>query len=448
MRLRRHIPKINGTGAHREVSSEVTWDRVRPHLRRAGITRVADITWLDRVGIPVYNAISPRSHDVISVYNGKGARPIDAMTSAVMEGIERFSAWLPVRPAAIASYEELSAQGRPVLNPRDYNLKLSRHYRDDAPISWVEGFDLLNEESVLVPQDGAVYNMKMHEPPTYEISTTNGLASGNSLEEAICHALCEVIERDSITIAELLSSQLSQVLEKGLHVERQPAAIFERLKELHPHLDMESLPPRVQALVQQFHTAGIEMRLINITTDLGVASFMAATAEDLGPTVSQGHGGFGTHPDAEVALLRAISECAQGRAVDIQAMREDISLPGEDVPRHLYHVRRSSTLDKGGWAWRPVGARVRMSDIPSRPSEDIIADIEFMLGRLRSCGIRRAVVVDLSPPGIPVNVVRLLVPHLESWGVDYSKLGERGAGAWTRALNELAEKKRDLAVTV
>ncbi|WP_274386405.1 YcaO-like family protein [Streptosporangium soli] len=443
MHLRHHVAKINGTGAHREVSSEVTWERVRPHLRRAGITRVADITWLDRIGIPVYNAISPRSHDVISVYNGKGARPIDAMTSAVMEGIERFSAWLPVRPAAIASYEELLSQGRAVLNPRDYNLELSRHYRDDAPLSWVEGYDLLNEEPVLLAQDCAVYNIKMHEPPTYEISTTNGLASGNSLEEAICHALCEVIERDSITIAELLSSQLAQVLEKGMHVERQPAAVSERLKGLHPHIDLESLPPRAQALVQQVRTAGIEMRVINITTDIGIPSFMAATAEDLGPTVSKGHGGFGTHPDAEVALLRAISECAQGRAVDIQAMREDISLPGENVPKNQYHVRRSSTLDKGSWAWRPVGKLMPVSAVPSHETDDIVADIRFMVSRLRACGIDRVVAVDLSPPGIPVSVVRVVVPHLESWGVDYSKLGPRSAQAWTRALTDLAAKKSE-----
>jgi ribosomal protein S12 methylthiotransferase accessory factor len=89
-----------------------------------------------------------------------------------------------------------------------------------------------------------------------------------------------------------------------------------------------------------------------------------------------------------------------------------------------------------------------MSDIPSYQSDDIITDIDFMLGRLRSAGIQRAVAVDLSPPGIPVSVVRLVVPHLESWGVDYSKIGTRGAEAWTRALNELAETKRNSTILV
>ena len=33
-------------------------------------------------------------------------------------------------------------------------------------------------------------------------SNTNGLASGNNLEEAILHAMCEVIERDAWSICE------------------------------------------------------------------------------------------------------------------------------------------------------------------------------------------------------------------------------------------------------
>jgi len=72
VKLRSRVPKVNGSGVHREFTAADTYRRVAPYLRRAGVTRVADITWLDRIGIPVYNAISPRSNDVISVYNGKG----------------------------------------------------------------------------------------------------------------------------------------------------------------------------------------------------------------------------------------------------------------------------------------------------------------------------------------------------------------------------------------
>lgn len=446
MKLRTSAPKVNGVGTHREVTAEKTYARVKPHLLRAGVTRVADITGLDRVGIPVFNAISPRSNDIISVYNGKGVTAIDARTSAVMEAIERFSAWLPRRPDAIASYDELVHAGRQVMHPTEYALELASYYADDLPISWTLGHDLMNDEEVLVPQDAACYSPKFHEAPCYTISTTNGLASGNTIEEAICHALCEVIERDAITISEVLSSQLCQVLEKGLSaVPAQSREVTDFLREMNPHVAIDSLPERARGLVEKFRAAGLEMRLIQLNNDLGIPSFMAATAEDMGPTVSQGHGGFGTHPDAEVAILRAITECAQGRVVDIQAMREDITLPGADVPKHMYHVRRSSTFDKGSWLWRPTGTVLDAAQLDTHQHDDLMDDIRLMVGRLRSAHIQRVVVVDFSPPQIPVSVARVIVPGLESWAVDRCRLGERATTAWRGALQTITTRHRALA---
>ncbi|MFI9237379.1 YcaO-like family protein [Streptomyces sp. NPDC053079] len=446
MKLRTHVAKAAGRGAHREVTTEETWRRVRPHLRRAGITRLADITGLDCVGIPVYSAVIPRSNDSISVYSGKGACRADARISAVMEAIERYSAWLPLRPELVASYEELAAAGRSVLHPGDYHLELAHDYRDDGPLSWVRGWDLLNDEPVLVPQDGAVYQARLHEQPCYRITSTNGLASGNSVEEAVCHALCELIERDSMTLAELVSNYLTQVLqapghEGGGHAPRSPladAATIDRLRGLHPHVRLESAPPGAQELLARFHTAGVEVRAVDVTSDLGIPSFFAATSADIGFAVSSGHGGYGAHPDAEVALTRALSECAQARAVDVQAMREDISLPGQEVAKYELHVRRSASVDEHGWAWEPAGRTVRMSEIATHPGDDVRADIDLMLERLRAAGIPRVVVVDLSPPQIPVSVVRVMVPGLESWATDYCRIGARGAAAWQAAVRTLS----------
>ncbi|MEV0159462.1 ribosomal protein S12 methylthiotransferase accessory factor [Nonomuraea fuscirosea] len=445
MKLRTHVPKVNGHGVHREITAEETWSRVEPHLLRAGITRVADITWLDRIGIPVYNAISPRSNDIISVYNGKGMTPLQAKTSAVMEAMERFSAWLPRMPAVIASYRELRAEGRSAMHPAEYLLEPAPHYSDDLPISWAQGHDLLSGEPVLVPQDAAGYVAKYHEAPCYRITTTNGLASGNSLEEAVCHALCEVIERDAITISELLSTKLGRVLE-GDDRSEHTSAITGWLKEQHPHVDIGTLPPRAKDLVARVHEARLEMRVVQLTNDIGVPTFAAATTEALTATSAHNHAGFGTHPDAEVAIVRAISECAQGRAVDIQAMREDISLPGTKVPKHMLHVHRSATVDENGWLWKPSGKILDAREIPSYRHGDVMDDVRFMLDRLRAIGMTRAIVVDLSPPQIPVSVVRLLVPGLESWGVDHSRLGRRAATAWNRAVRTAAELDRRLSL--
>ena len=433
MKLRSSVPKITGNGPHREITAETTYARMAPHLKRIGITRVADITGLDRVGIPVYNAISPRSFDIISVYNGKGATKIDAKTSAIMEAAERFAASLPMRPAAIASYPELKKSGRRVLDPESCNFELHHAYSIDTPISWVEGFDLMHECSILVPQFLAGYYMSYHEVPCYPVSTTNGIASGNSLEEAICHALCELVERDDWTMADLISNRLGKFAADD---EAGPVgdAIRAWAQERHPSLDPSTLPPRAQFFMQKFLDADIAIEVKNITSATGIPSFQAVVSEYLADSFSRSHHGIGTHPDAEVAVVRAISEVAQSRVVDIQAMREDITAAGQPVEKALYHVRRSNRANPESWAIKPSARPVRFHDVPSHPSTDVMDDVRLLLDRLRARGLDQAIVVDLSAPGVPATVVRVIVPGIESWTVDRNKLGPRATQAWNSAL--------------
>ena len=57
---------------HRAVPPEETLRAAEAKLPAAGITRVADITDLDRIGIPVFSSIRPMAdRGAISVYNGK-----------------------------------------------------------------------------------------------------------------------------------------------------------------------------------------------------------------------------------------------------------------------------------------------------------------------------------------------------------------------------------------
>ncbi len=162
-------------------------------------------------------------------------------------------------------------------------------------------------------------------------------------------------------------------------------------------------------------------------------------SEELGDTFSRSHQGIGTHPDAEVAAVRAITEAAQSRVVDMQAMREDISLPDEEVPRWALHTKRSSRFNPEAWAHRASGDRMSFADLPSHPSADVMSDLDLMLDRLRARGLEQVLVVDLSPPGIPAGVVRVVVPGLESWAIDRSKIGRRATERWRSAVGELRE---------
>lgn len=427
--LRDRAPKEVGT--QRELAARETLERIRPHLRRVGVTRIADITRLDRLGIQVFNAIAPRSRDEISIYNGKGLTVEAAKASAVMEAVERFAAALPLRPDRIASLDELDRDEVPYVSPASLNIEPSPWCRRDVPFSWVRGHDLIRGEQVLVPVFAAGYFVDPPELPMFRISTTNGIASGNSLEEAICHALCEVIERDAWTMALLVSDRLARVVS---------TQFAPRLHDLHPHLDLDTLPTPAAALAERFEAAGVRLSLRDVTSTAGIPTVLATSIDLETPGLSVGHNGIGTHPDSEVAIVRAITEVAQSRAVDIGAVREDLVEAGTSVDKWLRHMQRASGYDPSAWPHTLPGALRDADDLPTYRHADLIDDIRIMLDGLVREGVERAVVVDLSPPDVPACVVRVVVPSLESWAIDRSRLGARAATVWRRHASALARE--------
>jgi ribosomal protein S12 methylthiotransferase accessory factor YcaO len=195
-------------GTHRAVPPKETCARVDPKLPVAGVTRVADITGLDRIGIPVFSSIRPTAEGgAISVYNGKGTTAAEAKVSAMMEAVERYSAEVGDQELRVDSYAGLREHGHGhenVLNPRE--LILPDYVRDveAVRIPWVEGYDLMNDEAIYVPANAVFHPL----PARYDKvrlfrTNTNGLAGGNELEEAIFHGLAEVIERDAWSLVEI-----------------------------------------------------------------------------------------------------------------------------------------------------------------------------------------------------------------------------------------------------
>src|SRR5271157_4810353 len=106
----------------RAAPLDLTLARIEPKIPAAGITRVAEITSLDRIGIPVFSCIRPTAEaGAITVYNGKGATVEESRISAIMEGIERYSSELHDRRVTLAPYQEMLARGN-VIDPKDLIL--------------------------------------------------------------------------------------------------------------------------------------------------------------------------------------------------------------------------------------------------------------------------------------------------------------------------------------
>ena len=184
--------------AHRTLEPEATLAAVAPLRTRIGVTRVADITRLDRIGIPVALSMRPAARG-LSVDAGKGVTPGHAAASAVMESIERWHGEHARVPAWRASYEDAGtahAYAFDVL-PRTAHSPLTPRW----PILWTRAADLADGTEYAVPRALVLLNEPDESPLDRGMlqRSSNGLASGNDLHEATVSGLLEVIERDGVT---------------------------------------------------------------------------------------------------------------------------------------------------------------------------------------------------------------------------------------------------------
>ncbi|MCQ8903229.1 MAG: YcaO-related McrA-glycine thioamidation protein [Methanothrix sp.] len=397
MRLRSCLKRYK-KDTHRALPPEETLEIVERKMPAAGITRVADITNLDRIGIPVFTSIRPTAEKgAISVYNGKGATPTEAKVSAIMEGIERYSAELRNSDLRIARFSELRDNA---LDPAE--LILPRGVDPDAEIPWVMGYDLIGDEEILVPANAVFHPLPSSYTRLFRTNTT-GLASGNQLEEAIFHGLAEVVERDAWSIAE--------------HARRMGPLL---------RYNGDGLAGE---LLEMFQRAEVQVYVRDITSDVDVPTF-AAVSDDLklkDPALLTA--GMGTHTDPEVALLRALTEVAQSRLTQIHGAREDTV--SADFRRMMGYDR----LKRLNRHWFEHEHEEDFSSIKSYDTDDFLDDIRHMLDRLQAAGFERAIVVDLTAPEIMVPVVRVIVPGLEISAVDPERVGKRCRNAKDRRVS-------------
>ncbi|MDI9645309.1 MAG: YcaO-related McrA-glycine thioamidation protein [Archaeoglobales archaeon] len=380
-------------GTHRIRRPEDTLRWIEPKLSLAGITRVANITGLDRIGIPIFSAIRPSAAEgAVSVYSGKGITETLAKISAIMEGFERYSAEFRDEKIIKGTYSQL-LRNYNVLDPESLILPKDLPYsKNDSVIRWTWGFDLMSKEEILVPVS-AVYHPYYPKGDLHLFRTnTNGLAAGNSIEEAIFHGLMEVIERDAWSIAEFC---------------RKGGRIIETDSEL------------VNTLIEKFKAASVDIILRDITSDIPI-TVIAAVSDDLllkDPALLTI--GFGAHLDPEIAAIRALLEVAQSRVVQIQGARED-TVKAELMRKIGYD--RMKRLNKH---WFEEGDVAKLEKLPNLSSEYIKSDIEKTLSMLKSRGFEKVIAVNLTRAELEVPTVRVIVPGLEVFGIDPARVGER-----------------------
>jgi YcaO-like protein with predicted kinase domain len=378
-------PTVVDSRSDRLLTSDDAIARVMAHKRAFGITRVANLTGLDRTGVPVVMVCRPNARSS-AVFNGKGVDVAGAKASGLMEAAETWHAENVRLPLQFASFADLDGR----LNlvdveglPRMPRARLDRH----APILWVEGRNLMDELAISAPFEIVHADYRVSGPPTSGCfaMSTNGLASGASFSEAVRHGLCEFIERDATSLWRQRSAGEQDAGRLNLATIDDPTSL---------------------AILDRLAGAELDVAIWDITTDVGAATFQCYVVERTGET---GHIGVGAacHPRRETALMRAILEAAQVRTTYIIGSREDIE-PADYDPAIL----RARNAETRAFMRESEGARDFRS-VASARRDTFEAEVDWLLDRLRSIGLSQAVAVDLTRPEIGIAVVRMIVPGLE-----------------------------------
>ncbi len=371
------MPAIDLGGSYRTRTAEATLAELAPRLAGLGITRCANVTGLDRLGIPVYCAIRPEAQ-LLQIANGKGLLDSHAQVSALMESIEHLHAELPPAMLRSTSVASLRAGGEPFVEPAAMPSFVGGvHYTDDTLQDWLPGRHLVTGEVSWLPASA----FWIGEPQLTTFSS-NGLASGNTVDEAVVHGLLEVLERDAL--ASFSGGGMSQArLVPSTII---PATISD---------------DRVLDLIERVRAAGVELVLMRIESRVPIHTMWAVLLEPHSPLactrVNMGHG---AHLNPATAAIRAITEAAQSRLTFIHGAREDLDASSYDHDRH--HERLLAFFGR-------LAPSLHWATLTNRATGDVAADRALLTDLIARSGFGGTFVVDLTHADIGICVTKVVV---------------------------------------
>jgi len=323
---------------------------------------------------------------------GKGTTSAQARTAALCETLEMASGrFRGDEPRLRASFRALG--DRPV-HPNAYMLFSDRQYArrkewndaagwfryipepfdEEAEIDWVHAWSMTHETFRLLPAASCYYG----HPDACAVADPNGQGAGNTLDEAVLHAMLELVERDAVAIW-----------------------WFNRVKR--PPIDVGGVDdPFVQAVRAHAVQAGRELWALDLTADLGIPVFAAISRACEGP--ERICFGFGAAFDPRAALVHALGEVHQ-IAVTMAEAKD----------RWLRQWWQTAAIaDHPYLAPDATAATRRASDGHRSSGIDPVAAIAACRARLEQHGLE-TLVVDQTRPDIGLPTVRVIVPGLRHW---------------------------------
>jgi ribosomal protein S12 methylthiotransferase accessory factor len=363
-------------GTVRARTPEETWDAVAGHLPAFGITRLADLTGLDCVGLPVWTAIRPASR-TLSTSQGKGATVLLAKLSAVMEAIEL---WHVEQPLPVTAYGPAAdvAPGCPV-TALPLTVPYPEHTLGRVVWKWTPATGLVSGHQRLLPVD--LVRRRMQRPewsPDLLRATSTCLACGNTRDEALLHALFEVAERDVLLRDGQAGGRRRTLIALGTVDD-----------------------PHGREVIDRILSAGMALEIAVVDGPYRLPVCVAYLWSEDYPVVFAGDG---CHTSPAIALTRALTEAAQSRLTAIAGTRDDLpSDPGSfDTPP----FRPPKTTGLAPWP-EATGHFTATEGGFTEQSRAVAQRIARVTGH-------EPVALDLSAPGAPVHAVQAVCPGTRS----------------------------------
>jgi ribosomal protein S12 methylthiotransferase accessory factor len=328
-----------------------------------------------------------------------------AIAKAIGESVERYcSAIFRYSDLAFSSYRDLE---RRAARPQSFALYRADQFETvdfpwqpftvDTPLFWSSGVSLVDGQEILVP--AAMVYVPFHylrsrgdTPIVQPIST--GLASGCSFTEAALGALCEVVERDAFTI--MWQASMAR-----------------------PRIDVRSLPEDVGDLVRRFWEVGIDVHIVDITTDIQLPTVMTVAVgdADTSPAVAVA---AATDPSARVATIKSLEELAHTRKFARQLMDYTPEVPLDVAAGHphvaeqrdhlrIYCPQHAKVLAAFSWSSSDERDFAKVLDRDADSAEEALASAVAAVSDVGE----EVIACDLTTPDIRdlgLSVVRVVVP--------------------------------------
>lgn len=408
--LESHKKLFTADGGHRCFSPEQTLKKYEHHISPiTGVVSALPKLETESDLVHVYSAVHPMGTKLDSLAGlrrslrhksaGKGKTDQQSKASGLCEAIERYSGVFTgdeirikgtyaqlesaaIHPNTCMQFSANQYQNRQEWNPQHGSFAwVPEPFDEEKEIEWTPVWSLTHQQFKYLPTAYCYYNYPLPDDYRFYSGDSNGNAAGNTLEEAILQGFMELVERDCVALW-----------------------WYNRIKR--PAVDLDSFDePYLLALKDYYQTQQRDLWVLDITNDLNIPCFAAISRRTQGVT-EEILLGFGTHFDAKVAMLRAVTEMNQTLGIEL-----DNGKTKPDAPDWQYWLKEA-TLENQPYLVgnRNIPLKV-YSDYQERCHDDLRQDVLTCVEIAAQHGME-TLVLDQTRPDIGLNVVKVIVPGM------------------------------------